>query len=242
MSRQVFRPARKKERSYHKVDSVFLLWFNSRMAKKTTQGSDEDDELKPAYGRMTLDEWGRRLHVSYDELVSHVDEMRNRDANRPANRQTPQRSLLYSKKIAADMLAFLIEYQDTCQMTKAAETIGVTARTIRMWRSMYPLFSELCGDLQESMVDVAEDELYRRAVIGEDTNIYHQGAVVDVVKKKSDDLLKFLLNANRNKFRNKSEVSMTGANGGPIQIEETVNMEQLREKLFERLLTKAMVK
>jgi hypothetical protein len=206
------------------------------------KSKDEDDDLKPAYGRMTLDDWASRLHVSYDELASHVDEMRNRDACRPANRQTPQRSLLYSKKIAADMLAFLIEYQDTCQITQAAEAIKATARTIRMWKSMYPMFAELCGDLQESMVDVAEDELYRRAVVGEDTNIYHQGAVVDVVKKKSDDLLKYLLNANRAKFKNKSEVAMTGANGGPIQIEETVNMEQLREKLFERLLTKAMVK
>lgn len=201
-----------------------------------------DDDLKPAYGRMTLDEWADRLHVSYDELAAHVDEVRNRDAIRPAARQTPQRSLLYSKKIAADMLAFLIEYQDSCQLVKAASVIKVTARTIRMWRNTYPMFAELCGDLQESMVDAAEDELFTRAVVGIDTNIYHQGDVVDVVKKKSDDLLKFLLNSNRSKFRNKSEVAMTGAGGGPIEVKETSDIEVLREKLFERILSKVVVK
>lgn len=210
------------------------------MATKPPKGkpTSVDDELKPKYGRLVLDEWAESLNVSYDELVAHVDEVRNRDAARPANAQTPQRSLLYSKRIAADMLAFLVEYQDTCMVTVAAKTIGVTSRTIRQWRATFPMFAELCGDLQESMVDVAEDELYKRAVIGEDTNVYHQGVVVDTVKKKSDDLLKHLLNANRAKFRNKSEVSMVGANGGPIQIEESVNIDALREKLFDKLMVK----
>lgn len=211
------------------------------MAKKAKPADDPDLPVA-AFGRLTLDEWGKQLGVSYDELVAHVDEVRNRDAIRPASAQTPQRSLLYSKKIAADMLAFLIEYQDTCMMTKAAAAIGVTARTIRMWRLTFPMFAELSGEMQESMVDVAEDELYHRAVVGDDVNIYHQGAVVDVVKKKSDDLLKFLLNANRTKFRAKSEVAMTGANGGPIKVENDVDMDSLREKLFERLLTKMVVK
>lgn len=197
-------------------------------------------EVQSPYGRMTLDEWAGRLHVSYDELVAHVDEVRNRDAVRPAASQTPQRSLMYSKKIAADMLAFLVEYQESCMVTQAANAIKSTARTIRMWRSTYPLFAELCGDLHESMVDAAEDELYMRAVIGIDTNIYHQGVAVDVVKKKSDDLLRFLLNGNRSKFRSKSEVAMTGANGGPLDVRADVNIESLREKLFGRLLTKTI--
>jgi hypothetical protein len=198
--------------------------------------------LKPAYGRLTLDAWGDQLGVSYDELVAHVDEMRNRDAVRAANHQTPHRSLLYSKKIAADMLAFLVEYQDTCLLVQSAQTIKATARTVRQWQRSFPMFAELCGELQESITDVAEDELYKRAVIGEDTNVYHQGAVVDVIKEKSNDLLKFLLNANRHKYRAKSEVVMTGAAGGPIKVEEVINIEGLREKLFERVLTKAMVK
>lgn len=204
------------------------------------KAKSKDDPLKPAYGRITLEGWGEMLGVSYDELVDHVDEMRNRDASRPANRQTPQRSLLYSQKIAADMMAFLIEYQDSCVVVASAKVIGVTARTIRTWRSMFPMFDELCGEMRESMTDAAEDELYNRAVVGEDTNIYHQGAVVDIVKKKSDDLLKYLLNANRAKFRTKSEVAMTGVNGGPIQVEEVVNIESLREKLISRILTKSM--
>lgn len=210
----------------------------TKVRKTARSTSDIDDELKPKYGLLVLEEWGDRLGVSYEELTAHVDEMRNRDAIRPANHQTPQRSLLYSKKIAADMLAFLVEYQDVCMLTSAAKSIGVTARTIRQWRMSFPMFSELCGDLQESMVDLAEDELFRRAVIGEDTKIYHQGNVVDTIKVKSNDLLKHLLNANRRKFSNKSEVSMVGANGGPIQIEESVNIEVLREKLFEKLMVK----
>lgn len=204
--------------------------------------SSEDDDLKPKYGRITLDEWGDRLGVSYDELVAHVDDYRNRDAMRPAARQTPQRSLLYSKKIAADMLAFLIEYQDCCMITQAAKAIGATARTIRQWRVSFPMFAELCADLQESMVDVAEDELYRRAVVGEETKVYHMGVVVDTYRKKSDDLLKHLLNSNRAKFRNKSEVSMVGANGGPIQVEEVADIDRLREKLMEKLMLKVATK
>ena len=212
------------------------------MAKAPPKPKGEDDDLKPAYGRLTLDEWGKQLGVSYDELVSHVDETRNRDAVRAANRQTPHRSLLYSKKIAADMLAFLVEYQDTCLLVQSAQIIKVTARTIRQWRQSFPMFAELCGELQESITDVAEDELYKRAVTGEDTNVYHQGVVVDVIKEKSNDLLKFMLNANRHKYRAKSEVAMTGAGGGPIQVEETVDIEGLRMKLLERMLARTVVK
>lgn len=214
----------------------------SKTPTKPKPAIKEDDELKPAYGRLTLDEWGKKLDVSYDELVAHVDEIRNRDAVRGANHQTPHRSLLYSKKIAADMMAFLVEYQDTCLLVQAAQAIKVTARTIRQWRQSFPMFAELCGELQESITDVAEDELYKRAVVGELTNVYHQGQVVDTIREKSNDLLKFMLNANRHKYRAKSEVAMTGAMGGPIQVEETVNIEALREKLFERLLTRTVVK
>lgn len=210
------------------------------MKPKAVQKDDED--LKSPYGRLTLDEWATQLGVSYDELVAHVDDFRNRDAIRGANHQTPHRSLLYSKLIAAKMLAFLVEYQDTGLVTQSAATIKSTARTIRQWRNSFPMFAELCGDLQESMVDVAEDELYKRAIVGEDVNVYHQGQVVDTIKEKSNDLLKYLLNANRHKFRAKSEVAMTGAGGGPIQVEELVNVDALRDKLFERILTRSIVK
>lgn len=211
------------------------------MAKKVKY-DDLDEALRVSYGVATLEVWASQVGVTLGELTAHVDECRNRDAVIGANKQTPQRSLMYSRKIAADMLAFLAEYQECCMMTRAASAIKVSPKTIRYWRSVFPIFNDLCGEMQESMVDIAEDELYRRAVVGEETNVYHMGQVVDKVQKKSDDLLKFLLNANRHKFRAKSEVNMTGASGGPIQVEEVVNIDTLREKLFERLLGKVIEK
>lgn len=207
---------------------------------KKVKIDDIEESLKIPYGIATLDAWAKSVGTTLDELTNHVDECRNRDAIRGAGRQTPQRSLMYSRRIAADMIAFLHEYQDVCTLTTAAGAIKSTPRIIRYWRQTFPVFDAMCSDIQEAVIDYAEDELYRRAVVGENTNVYHQGVVVDVVKKKSDDLLKFLLNGNRNKFRNKSEVAMTGANGGPLDVRADINIESLREKLFERLLTKAV--
>jgi hypothetical protein len=209
------------------------LWSNVVMANQY-----KTDDFSIPYGKETLADWGERLHVTHEELVTHVDEMRNRgDAFTGATKLTPQRSLLYSRRIAADMLSFLIKYQETSLLTEAAAGIGVTSRTIGMWRRQFPLFAELCGELQDAIVDVAEDELYRRAVLGEVTDVWHQGQPVGSYMKKSDELLKFLLNGNRTKYRAKSEVAMTGPAGGPIEV-DVADVTALRDKLYEKIINK----
>lgn len=199
----------------------------------------QDPQKSSEYGQKTLDEWSALFGVTYDELVSHVDEVRNRPSTYRGTARvvTPQRSLIYSKKIAGDMLAFLTKYRESCLLVESAKAAGVSLRLIKAWRGEFSVFDDMCSDIQDVIVDVAEDELYKRAVLGEEKGIYHQGALVDTVKDKSNDLLKFMLTANRPKYKAKSEVAMTGADGGPIQIEDA-NMAALREKLFEKLLAK----
>lgn len=102
----------------------------------------------------------------------------------------------------------------------------------------------------ETAADRLEQEAIRRSVEGIDEVVIHQGQVINLyvldkdgrpvigkdglpvidldkngrpkvltTKKYSDSLLTTMLKANRAKFRDKVEI--TGANGGPLQVEET---------------------
>jgi len=113
--------------------------------------------------------------------------------------------------------------------------VGVTAATVTHWRKTYPLFGGICDSVQAEMVDSIREEAYRRAVVGHQEPLVHQGFKTgDSVRKFSDTLLQFTLMGYDAKFR-KQEVNMNHSGS----IDSTVNIEGIRDRLADRLKAKA---
>lgn len=175
--------------------------------------------------------------ITYDELVVHVAEVRSRptDTSRhiPAINPYTQKKKekdrdVYSEKLAQAMLFFLWRFNQEGSMSKAAAHEWLSIGAVNAWRKTFPLFDEVLVEMEETLVQAADDELYDRAVRGIDKPIISQGAVV-FVKNKSDELLKFYLQNNRKKYAAKQEVKaeVSGPGGGPIKA-MSVDLSNLR--------------
>ncbi|WP_254240927.1 terminase [Achromobacter insolitus] len=66
-----------------------------------------------------------------------------------------------------------------------------------------------------------EDEARRRAQEGVDEPVFYLGSQCGTVRKYSDTLLIFLLKAHDHKYREKTGLELTGANGGPVQMSDS---------------------
>lgn len=93
---------------------------------------------------------------------------------------------------------------ETCKLT------GITHQTWKLWKKD-PDFQELLEEIQEDIVSRLEAELFKRAVIGEEEDVYYKGQVVGTKRKKSDYLLGLALQANKpEKYRHNVSVDQTG--------------------------------
>lgn len=173
--------------------------------------------------------------VTYDELVEHVREVRSRPGelsrhipsiNPYTNKRRQELRDEYSDKIAQAMLFFLWRFNQEGSITKAVDHPWLSYGAVRAWRRTFPLFDELVSELEETLVQAADDELYERAVHGVSKPVISQGAVI-YVKEKSNELLKFYLQAHRRKYAAKQTTEITGPDGGPIR-SVSVDLSNLR--------------
>lgn len=138
------------------------------------------------------------------------------------------------------MLVIIAEFRDgppeaRFSLRHAYTTAGVARMTMIEWRRMHPLFDSVMESIQEEMVDTMRAEAYRRSVIGHDEPLVHAGLKTgETVKKFSDGLLQFTLMGYDAKFRQK-EVNMNVSG----QLDSNINIEGLRDRLAQRLQSKA---
>ena len=129
----------------------------------------------------------------------------------------------------------LAALSEGASITKAAELSGIGRRTVYDWRAQDPEFSAAFEDAYQRGVAVLEDEAFRRAHDGVQRPVYYKGAIVDHVREFSDSLLMFLLKARDPRFRDKTQVEMTGKDGGPIKTEgidfSKLSTDELRHAL-----------
>lgn len=141
---------------------------------------------------------------------------------------------------AYKMAVILAEFRDGPEharfsMRHAYTTAGVHRTTLINWRHIHKLFDSLMAAIQEEMVDTLRAEAYRRAVVGIDEPLVHQGLKTgDTVKKYSDSLLQFTLMGYDAKFRAK-DVNMNVSGS----LDTNVNIEGLRDRLAQRLEQKS---
>lgn len=141
---------------------------------------------------------------------------------------------------AYKMAVVLAEFRDgpahaRFSMRHAYTTAGVHRTTLINWRHVHKLFDSLMEAVQEEMIDTLRAEAYRRAVVGIDEPLVHQGLKTgETVKKYSDSLLQFTLMGYDAKFRAK-DVNMNVSGS----LDSNVNIEGLRDRLAQRLEQKA---
>ena len=157
--------------------------------------------------------------------------------------------------------AFLAALREYPVIRHACETVDVVRSTAWRAREADPEFAAAWDDALEEGVDRAEQEAFRRAVVGFEEPIVHQGRlsyryeryeVPDVdgnlqekwrqvldangqpvpltTRKHSDSLLNLILKGRRKKaYADRTE--LTGADGAPMQIDETTRSARVAQLL-----------
>lgn len=118
----------------------------------------------------------------------------------------------------------------------AAKIAGVHRRTILDWQNADKKFAKACDDAYEEAIDSAELKVRERGVDGWEKPIIYKGEPMfrrdpvtgDVLLDgnfdpipltesiRNDDLLKFYMEANRQKYNKKTKLEHSGPNGGDI--------------------------
>lgn len=93
--------------------------------------------------------------------------------------------------------AFLRTLRATANVSEACKVAGLGRTTAYVHRKKDEAFAEAWDDAVDEGLDVAEGELYRRAVEGVDKPVFYAGAECGSIRTYSDSLLIFLLKSKR---------------------------------------------
>lgn len=127
---------------------------------------------------------------------------------------TPERANIFCAKLA-----------ETGQVSKGAEILRVSRKTVYDWKDAYPEFSEAWDAALKIGLTRLEDEGIRRAADGVPEPVYYKGEVVGHVQKYSDSLLAFLLAAHKPEKYGKQKLEHSGPDGASlVPVSVTVNL------------------
>lgn len=119
------------------------------------------------------------------------------------------------------LTAFCAALAETGVVAKACHAVDVSRVTAYKWRDEIPEFAEAWDKALRIGITALEDEAHRRAFDGVQEPVFHQGLEVGAVRKYSDTLAIFLLKAHApEKYRERSNLEVTGKDGGPLQISD----------------------
>jgi hypothetical protein len=128
-------------------------------------------------------------------------------------------------RVQARQRAFLTAFSLTANVSGAARAANVGRTQVYAWQEHDETFALEMQQAREEAYDRLEAEALRRAVEGvtRERPIYSRGEQVgtEIVTEYSDRLLEVLLKAARpGRFRENTRVEHTGADGGPIRVND----------------------
>jgi hypothetical protein len=116
--------------------------------------------------------------------------------------------------------AFLAAFATTASVTKAAEAAGIDRCLHYRWLSEDPAYRERFTETRLQAGEALEDQAVLRAHEGVLKPVFFKGRPTGAVREYSDALLMKLLDGFLpEKYKRRSGVEVTGANGGPIALE-----------------------
>lgn len=115
---------------------------------------------------------------------------------------------------------FCARLAETANVTASCEAGGFPRKTAYSMREYDPEFRAAWDNALEQAIDTLEAECRRRAVEGVEEPVFQGGVEVGRIRRYSDKLAQFLLQGHRKHvFAQRAEI--TGANGGPVEIQST---------------------
>lgn len=126
---------------------------------------------------------------------------------------------------------FLAALAEVPVVVHACKAAGVTRATAWRAREADPEFAKAWDEALEEGVDRAEQEAFRRAVVGYEKPVWYKGELVGTETVHSDALLALILRGRRKKvYAERTE--LTGADGGPVaQVDETAKAARVAQLL-----------
>ena len=101
--------------------------------------------------------------------------------------------------------AFLDALSTSGNVTASCEAARIGRQSAYDWRNDDPAFAAAWVEAQKLGTDALEDEATRRATVGTEEPVWHQGQQCGTVRKFSDTLLIFLLKArDRDRFMDRT--------------------------------------
>ena len=145
---------------------------------------------------------------------------------------------------------FIKNYEKCLYIREACDKTGVTYRELQYYRDEYPDFAERMRKIEKLKIELAEEELYRRAM-GYDETVTKDGKVT-VMRRHSDTCLMFYLKAhypekyndkrafdlNENKADKISVLESPPGAGGAAKRAETVLTVRSRRAAFDKVKEK----
>ena len=109
---------------------------------------------------------------------------------------------------------FLKELRRTCNITMAAQKVGITKVYAQQVKLKDPDFKAAWQNALDEGIDLLEDSARKRAFDGVKKEVYYQGKVCGKFHEHSDGLTTFLLKAHRpEKYRDHSTVDLNHKGG-----------------------------
>lgn len=143
---------------------------------------------------------------------------------------------------AAKKGKFLEAYRAHGVIGPACSVAGIGRTTFKRWRQEDEEFAAAVQDAYDDAVDAGEAELRARGVVGVDEPVLYKGEPVwrrdpqtgellldddfepipFTINRRSDRLLEVYVRSHRPQYKERTEVSMTGPDGGPVKQDVTV--------------------
>ena len=113
--------------------------------------------------------------------------------------------------------AFIASMGKTGNVTVSCLTVGISRRWAYKHRDMDPVFAQSWDDAYKASTDLLIEECRRRAYNGVDEPVFYKGEVCGQIRKYSDTLLMFKIQAERPEYnRSRMDIQVSGPGGGPI--------------------------
>lgn len=137
-----------------------------------------------------------------------------------------------SKRTPENKKKFLATLGETCNVSAAMRSIGMSRTRAYAWRRADPVFAKEWDEvIATEGADSLEDEAVRRGVTGIEKPIFYQGKKVATVREYSDTMLAMLLNgAKPHKYRLQRH-EHSGPSGGAIKTEDTTDVKQMARRV-----------
>ena len=115
---------------------------------------------------------------NWADTAAHVAVAMDRD---PAHTDTRTRQCIW-----------LAAYEASSSLSVACRTAGISEVAVSHWKRDDPVFVQLRALADERINEAIAAEIHRRAVVGVEQGVWHQGKLVGTQIKASDRLLEFL--------------------------------------------------